>query len=83
MSVVKTIMEIVDDNAENMEICKKFCGTCPTFMENQLKEAPPHALFCARGKSEKAATTKKTGCSCPGCGVYTKYKLAGGYFCTK
>jgi hypothetical protein len=73
----------VDDNAENMEICKKFCGTCPTFKDNQLKEAPPHALFCARGKSAKASTAKMTGCNCPGCGVYTKYTLTGGYFCTK
>jgi hypothetical protein len=73
----------VDDNAENMEICKKFCGTCPTFKANQLNEAPPHVLFCARGKSEKASTVKMTGCNCPACGVFKKYNLAGGYFCTK
>ncbi len=73
----------VDDNAENLEICKKFCGTCPTFRDNKLKEVPPHALFCARGTSAKAATTKKTGCNCPACGVYTRYKLSGGYFCTE
>ena len=62
----------VDDNAENMEICKKFCRTGPTFRDNQLKDAPPHALFYARGKSEKASNAKMTGCDCPGCGVYTK-----------
>lgn len=76
-------MANVDDNVENMEICRKFCGTCPTYRDNHLKDAPPHALFCARGKSSKASSVKVTGCNCPGCGVFTKYKLTGGYFCTK
>jgi hypothetical protein len=76
-------MAKVDDNAENLEICTKFCGTCPTFKENALGKVPPHALFCARGKSEKASSIKMTGCNCPRCGVFAKYKLAGGYFCTK
>jgi hypothetical protein len=76
-------MAKVDDNAENMEICKKFCGTCPTFKENQLMKAPPNALFCARGKSSEASTIKLTGCNCPGCGVSAKYNLPGGIFCMK
>jgi hypothetical protein len=44
-------MMVIEDNTENMEICKKFVGTCSTFKENRIKETPPHALFCARGKS--------------------------------
>lgn len=57
----------VEDTQENMKICKDFCGICPTFKENKLKESPPHALFCARGKSE-IATDKivDKGCTCFG-----------------
>lgn len=74
-------MTIVEDNAENMEICKKFCGTCPTFKENRLKESPPHALFCARGESQDAAKAVDKGCNCFGCEVFTRYNLKDGYFC--
>ena len=76
-------MAKVEDNAENMEICKRFCGPCPTFQENSLNESPPHALFCARGKSEKADEMVQKGCSCPGCEVFTKYNLEEGYFCSQ
>jgi len=43
----------VDDTPENMEICKRFCGPCPTFKPNGPNEVEPHALFCARGASSK------------------------------
>jgi hypothetical protein len=73
----------VPDTPENMEICKKFCGPCPTFRPNKLNESPPMALFCARG----ASTNPKDeivdyGCNCPGCSVFQKYELEGGWFCT-
>jgi len=78
-----TMPDKVPDTPENMEICKQFCGPCPTFKPNKLNEVEPHALFCARGKSSKPKDeiTDK-GCYCLGCGVFQKYGLKGGWFCT-
>jgi hypothetical protein len=73
----------VEDNETNVEICNKYCGACPTFKTNNLKEFPPHALFCARGKSSTAETAKSTGCYCPACELFTKDHLNIGHFCTK
>jgi|GEM_PF-342688 len=81
--VMKTTVETVEDTATNLEICKKYCGGCPTFKHNNLKESTPNALFCARGKSSVAETAKSTGCYCPACEIFTKYHLNIGYFCTK
>jgi Protein of unknown function (DUF2769) len=81
--VMKTNVEAVDDTIGNEGICKRFCGSCPTFKKNQLGNSPPHYLFCARGKSSVADTTKTVGCYCPACEIFTKYKLVIGYFCTK
>jgi hypothetical protein len=75
-------MSKVPDTPENMEICKKFCGPCPSFKPNQLNEHPPMALFCARGASEKPKDQiTDNGCNCFGCGVFQKYELSGGWFC--
>ena len=75
-------MSKVPDTPENMEICKQFCGPCPTFMPNNLNEFPPMALFCARGMSEKpAGEITDNGCNCLGCEVFQKYDLEGGWFC--
>jgi hypothetical protein len=72
----------VADNDENMEICKKFCGPCLTFKPNSLNEVEPHALFCARGASQKPKSEiKENGCNCFKCGVFKNYNLKGGYFC--
>jgi hypothetical protein len=71
----------VDDTPENMEICKKNCGPCPTFQANgPLKNFEPHALFCARGASKKESVLEK-GCNCFGCPLFDKYDLKGGWFC--
>lgn len=75
-------MPKVPDTPENMEICKKFCGPCPTFKPNKLNEVPPNALFCARGKSKKpTGDINDYGCNCLGCGVFANYGLKGGWFC--
>lgn len=74
--------EKVPDTPENMVICKKFCGPCPTFKPNGLNTLAPHALFCSRGKSVKRTEQIiDNGCSCLGCGVLQKYGLKGGWFC--
>jgi len=74
--------EPVLDTPENMEICKKFCGPCPSFKPNKLNEAEPHALFCARGKTTiPMDQVKDNGCNCFKCGVFSNYDLEGGWFC--
>jgi hypothetical protein len=73
----------VDESVANLDICGRFCGSCPTYKENALKTAKPPLLFCARGNSDKGKGEKMVGCNCPGCGVYKRYKLTGDYFCTK
>jgi hypothetical protein len=65
-------MAVVEDNMENMETCKRFCGTCPTYHANRMKESPPHALFCARGKSAVADKAENKGCNCFQCDVFKK-----------
>ena len=72
----------VDDTPENMEICKRFCGPCPTFKPNDPNEVEPHALFCARGASSKPREQiEDKGCNCFNCDVFRKYGLEGGWFC--
>jgi hypothetical protein len=72
----------VPDNEENMNICKQFCGPCPTFKPNKLNEVAPNALFCARGASEKPKEEiEENKCNCFNCGVFKKYDLEGGWFC--
>ena len=73
----------VDESVANLDICGRFCGSCPTYKENALKTGKPHLLFCARDNSDKGKGEKMAGCKCPGCGVHTRYKLTGDYFCTK
>lgn len=75
--------QVVPDTPENGAICAKFCGPCPTFIPNKLNESPPMMLFCSRGASTVPKDQiKDNGCSCPGCEVFTKYELEGGWFCT-
>jgi hypothetical protein len=77
------LTKTVDDTEENMEICKKYCGSCPTFKGNRLSAYPPNALFCARGKSSVSSQVKKINCYCPACEIFTKCGLTIGYFCAK
>ncbi len=63
----------VEDNSKNNDICRKFCGDCPSYPKSG------ELLFCAKGKSAK--TIAKNGCLCPGCDVFEKYNLDFTYFC--
>jgi hypothetical protein len=69
-------MSKVEDNQENVDICKKFCGSCLTYpgVEGEV-------LFCARGKS--SVNPAKKGCNCGVCDVKRKYLCDGIYFCIK
>jgi len=75
--------KIVDDTAENLEICKKYCGACPTYKSNKLFASQPNALFCARGRTSISSQVKPINCYCPACELFTNYGLTIGYFCTK
>ncbi len=76
-------MERVDDTEENEEICRKYCGACPTYKRNFLERYPPDALFCARGVSSADPKVKAMGCFCPACELFAKHGLVIGYFCAK
>jgi Protein of unknown function (DUF2769) len=82
---MKTLDETttVDDTVENQQICKKYCGSCPTSKAGNLSESSPGALFCARGKSSGSSKVKTINCYCPACEVFTKHKLIIGYFCAR
>jgi len=81
--MVNTSMEPVDNTLGNQEICRQYCGGCPTFKGNKLAEYSPHELFCARGTSSTPSNVKTINCYCPACEVFTKYNLVIGYFCAK
>jgi hypothetical protein len=69
-------MPKVEDNQENVNICMKFCGTCPTY-----PGVEGEALFCAKGKS--SALKAKIGCNCGPCDVQNKYGCTSMYYCTE
>jgi len=72
----------VPDTEESMNVCRRFCGPCPSFKPNKLNEFEPHALFCARGKTTKPMSeVEDHGCNCFGCDLFSQYDLEGGYFC--
>jgi len=76
------MMIIVDESVANIDICGRFCGSCPTWTANNLKAENPSLLFCCRGRSPLSHNGgKKKGCNCSKCGVYKRYKLVGDYFC--
>ena len=72
----------VEDTEENRQICRKYCGVCPTFRHNSLEQSEPGILFCARGESS-APSQKELNCYCPACELYTKHGLVIGHFCFK
>ncbi|ABS56033.1 conserved hypothetical protein [Methanoregula boonei 6A8] len=76
-------MAKVDVSIANLDVCGRFCGSCPTFAANCLKTGKPPLLFCGQGGSSVTHEIKKEGCNCPKCGVHTRYKLTGDYYCMK
>jgi hypothetical protein len=69
-------MPKVEDTQENVNICMKFCGSCPTY-----PGVKGEVLFCARGKSNIPKV--KQGCNCGLCDVQNKYGCTGSYYCTE
>jgi ribosomal protein L44E len=79
---MKSDESIVEDTEENRQICRKYCGACPTYKHNSLEKSGPDSLFCARGISA-APDQKELNCYCPACELYTKHSLVIGHFCFK
>ena len=77
---MKTEIHIVEDTEENRQICRKYCGACPTYKHNALDKCQPDLLFCARGTSP-APAQKELNCYCPACELYAKHSLVIGHFC--
>lgn len=73
---------IVEDTEENRQICRKYCGACPTYKHNELGKHEPALLFCACGRST-APSQKELNCYCPACEIYAKHSLVIGHFCFK
>ena len=72
----------VDVSPANIDTCRRFCGSCPTYKENSLIKGEPGILFCGQGKSPNPTVTKKS-CNCPGCGVHKRYELGDTFYCSK
>lgn len=80
--MIKPEVKRVEDTEENRQICRKYCGACPTYKQNSLGQQQPDLLFCACGTSS-APAMKKAGCFCPACEIFTRNSLAIGHFCIR
>ncbi len=69
----KTVAE-VEDTPENVQVCKRFCGTCPSY-----PKVEGEWLYCARGGSK--ASVERKSCKCPDCEVWVKCGLSRTYYC--
>ncbi len=69
--------KIVPMSEENIAVCRRFCGTCPTHDECREEEL----LFCSGGESEFQEVVTQRGCNCPECDVWMEYGLSSMYFC--
>ena len=79
---MKSDIRTVEDTEENRQICRKYCGVCPSYKYNALEKFQPDSLFCARQISS-APSQKELNCYCPACELYTKHSLVIGHFCVK
>ncbi|MDD1694064.1 MAG: DUF2769 domain-containing protein [Methanoregula sp.] len=79
---MKSNVSVVEDTEENRQICRKYCGSCPTYKHNSLEKFQPDTLFCARGTSS-CPSQKEMNCYCPACELYTKNHLVIGHFCAR
>lgn len=65
----------IDMNLENLLICMKNCGTCPSYPGNKME-----ALFCASGESSNKII--ENGCNCVSCPLYEQCSSNNSvYFC--
>ena len=65
----------IEMNLENLLICMKYCGTCPSYPGNKME-----ALFCASGESSNKIV--ENGCNCVSCPLYEQCSINNSaYFC--
>ena len=63
-------MANVDESVANIDVCGRFCGSCPTYAANNLKAGKPSLLFCGRAdppnprrRRRKDATARIVACT--------------------
>jgi len=69
--------KIVPNTEQNVTVCTRFCGTCPTHETCGKSEY----LFCSTGVSDNRGRVVQQGCNCPECEIWMKYGLSEMYFC--
>lgn len=79
---MKSSLVGVEDTEANRQVCRKYCGSCPTFRRNALEQMQPGILFCARGTSP-VPSKKEMNCYCPACELFTSHSLIIGHFCAR
>ncbi|MDD1685052.1 MAG: DUF2769 domain-containing protein [Methanoregula sp.] len=79
---MKSDTVVVEDTEGNRQICRKYCGACPTYKRNTLEKFQPGILFCARGTSP-APSMKEVNCFCPACELFDTNNLVIGHFCAR
>ena len=67
------MMTKVEDNRENIETCRDFCGSCPS------SPGTDEWLFCAKGKS--TCEVNRQGCVCMACPLTPEFGLDKMYYC--
>lgn len=79
MEAVKELSaeEMVERVKEIKNICKAFCGECPSYTGTGETELG----FCTVGKS--SIIKEEKGCLCPSCPVTKKMSLRWDYYCTQ
>ncbi|MDD1698372.1 MAG: DUF2769 domain-containing protein [Methanoregula sp.] len=71
----------VADTEDNLKKC--ICEICPTCRNNRLRDFPPWALFCARGRSKSQSPVKATNCYCLACELFIRHGLVISHLCVK
>lgn len=66
----------VEDNAENNDLCRKYCLECPSYPKES-----DELLFCAGGR--EGSEVERKGCNCPECPVWMDNGLTAQYYCEK
>lgn len=69
--------EVNEMIAQTKEVCKSFCGECPSYIGTGETDFG----FCSTGKSENI--TNEKGCLCGSCPITEKMSLRWGYYCTR
>ena len=74
-------MTKVDDSVANYRDLRTILWFLSDLLENLIRIDNPVRLFCTWGAYGKASCVEQLGCNCPKCGVHSRNKLTGDYYC--